>query len=440
MSTNICIITRPDLEPAVHGAAVKIMETARALSRLGADVVIVTNDRLWYYHVVGGAVAPRRYPQPLLSLTNLPPFLKQKLARLPVPGYWETIRRLLTRAGYPRDEQFLYQAAVDPDFWIRVLYVGRRHRVTVYQAEFPGYAVPAWLAARVLGGQCALVEHNVEYLRLRDTTELPSSTIEKLKRIEAWLAGLVDHVIAVSEPDRLRLAALGIPEARIRVIPHGVNLEAYADVSGQGIRARYGIQDDDFLLVFHGTLHYWPNTVAVKHIAEDLLPRLEARGVPAKAMVCGVNPPRYYAHPRMVFTGVVQDLPQHLAAADVAVVPLDDGGGTRLKILEYFAAGLPVVSRGSRSTRGRNSKSPRIGTHLPMRLPVFGTIGPGLPAWEPQVVRLWPDTTGMTSVGPTWTAMVCRSPTPARPLEPVLPLEEGRRLAGVTGTGRTGIL
>ncbi len=344
MSIRICIITRPDLEPPVHGAAVKIMETARALSRLGATVEIVTNDRLWYTHVSGGQVERRRYPQALLSATNCPPVVKRGLARLPVPDYWKALRWLLTRIGYPGDEQFLYQAAVDPDFWVRVLFVGRRYRIQVYQAEFPGYAMPAWIASRLLGGRCALVEHNVEYLRLQDTTEIPGDVIRRFERIESRLARLVDHVIAVSEPDRARLETMGVPANRIRVIPHGVNLDAYDDLSGRGIRARYGIDEDAFLLVFHGTLHYWPNTIAVKHIAEDLLPGLEARGVPAWALVCGLNPPRYYAHPRMVFTGAVQDLPEHLAAADVAVVPLEDGGGTRLKILEYFAARLPVVS------------------------------------------------------------------------------------------------
>src|SRR6266481_6257403 len=37
-------------------------------------------------------------------------------------------------------------------------------------------------------------------------------------------------------------------------------------------------------------------------------------------------------------------LPNFLAAADLAVVPLEYGGGTRMKILEYFATGLPVLS------------------------------------------------------------------------------------------------
>jgi len=328
----------------VHGAAVKIMETARGLSRLGATVEVVTNDRLWYYHVVRGKVARRRYPQALLSATNLPPLVKQVGARLQLPGYWDGLRWILSRIGYPLDEQFLYQAMVDPDFWLRVLYVGWRYRIEVYQAEFPGYAVPAWIAARTLGGRCALVEHNVEYLRLRDTTEIPSEVIARFRLLERFVARLMDHVIVVSEPDRDRVHALGVPLERVQVIPHGVDLNAFEFASGVGIRARYRVPEDAFLLVFHGTLNYWPNTVAVKRIAEELLPRLERLGVTAHVLVCGANPPRYYAHPRIVFTDVVQDLPAHLAAADLAVVPLEDGGGTRLKILEYFAAGLPVVS------------------------------------------------------------------------------------------------
>lgn len=344
MTPSICLISRPDLVPTIHGAAVKIMRTAEALSRLGARVFIVTNDRLWFYEAVEGLVNRRRYPQVLLSLTNLPPALKAKLLAARLPSYWQALEALLHRLGYPTDEHFLYQPLVDLDFWLRVLYVGWTHRIHVYQAEFPGYAVPAVIAARLLGGQSALVEHNVEHKRLADTTDLEPATLARLRRIEAACARAVDHVIAVSEPDRELLLKDGVEDHRIAVIPHGVELESYQRISGAGIRARYRIPEDVPLLVFHGTLHYWPNTIAVKHIAEDLLPRLERAGQKVKVMICGMNPPRYYAHPDIVFTDVVQDLPQHLKAADLAVVPLDDGGGTRLKILEYFAAGIPVVS------------------------------------------------------------------------------------------------
>lgn len=344
MTPSICLISRPDLVPTTHGAAVKIVRTAEALSRLGARVFIVTNDRLWFYEAVDGLVNRRRYPQVLLSLTNLPPALKAKLLAARVPSYWHGLEAVLHRLGYPTDEHFLYQPLVDLDFWLRVLYVGWTHRIDVYQAEFPGYAVPAVIAARLLGGTSALVEHNIEHKRLADTTDLEPATLARIRRIEAACARAVDHVIAVSEPDRALLLKDGVEDSRIAVIPHGVDLESYQNLSGAGIRARYRLPADVPLLVFHGTLHYWPNTMAVKHIAEDLLPRLEQAGQRVKVMICGMNPPRYYAHPDILFTDVVQDLPQHLKAADLAVVPLDDGGGTRLKILEYFAAGVPVVS------------------------------------------------------------------------------------------------
>lgn len=348
MAKAICIITRPDLVPTVHGAAVKIIRTAEALSRLGARVTVVTNDRLWFYEAQDGLVNRKRYPQALLSATNLPPFLKapleERLASLKIPTYWQGLASLLNRLGYPGDEHFLYQPMIDPDFWLRVLYIGWAHQIDVYQAEFPGYAIPAILAARTLGGQSALVQHNVEYKRLSDTTDIPAPVLKRLRRLEAFCMRSVDHLIAVSEVDRQLMLQDGVPDAKIAVIPHGVDLDAYQNVSSAGIRRRYQIPEAVPLLVFHGTLHYWPNTVAVKHIACDLLPRLEARGIHVKVMICGMNPPRYYAHPDIIFTDVVQDLPSHLMAADLAIVPLDDGGGTRLKILEYFAAGLPVIS------------------------------------------------------------------------------------------------
>ena len=57
-----------------------------------------------------------------------------------------------------------------------------------------------------------------------------------------------------------------------------------------------------------------------------------------------MNPPDRYRHPDLIYPGVVDDLPTHIAAADLCAVPLMDGGGTRLKLLEYFAGKVAVVS------------------------------------------------------------------------------------------------
>jgi glycosyltransferase involved in cell wall biosynthesis len=50
------------------------------------------------------------------------------------------------------------------------------------------------------------------------------------------------------------------------------------------------------------------------------------------------------AHPSLIFTGVVDHIERYVNAADVVIVPLAKGGGTRIKILEAIACGKPVVS------------------------------------------------------------------------------------------------
>ena len=90
-------------------------------------------------------------------------------------------------------------------------------------------------------------------------------------------------------------------------------------------------------------MHYAPNTDAVRFIAEKLIPLLEREPdlETVQFVITGLNPPRYYAHPRITFTDVVDDLSGHLNMADIFLCPLFDGGGTRLKLLEYLAVGRP---------------------------------------------------------------------------------------------------
>jgi len=60
-------------------------------------------------------------------------------------------------------------------------------------------------------------------------------------------------------------------------------------------------------------------------------------------MLVGEHPPRFF-HPNIIITGFVEDLPEYIAAADIAVVPLLGGGGTKIKVLEYMACGKAVIS------------------------------------------------------------------------------------------------
>ena len=341
---HVTLVTRHDLLPAVHGAAVKVVRTAEALSKRGAGVTIVTGDRLHYHRYEDGKHSVVPYPPRFVAATRVPPRLKPLLSRLGLPDYWRAVEQLLDRLGYPRDEHLLYQPLVDPEFWLRTIYVGLAEGTDWFQAEFPGFGAPAWVAARLLRRKCSVVQHNVEWKRLADTTKLPQDVLDRLRGIELQLCHLADEVVTCSDDDRTLMLPDDFERDEITVIPHGVDAGLFAGKTGAGVRERNGLPDDRPLLFFHGTLHYWPNTVACRVLAEEILPRLRARGRHVAALVAGMGAPDRYAHPDLHYAGCVDDLGTHIAAADVAVVPLLDGGGTRLKILEYFAGGKPVVS------------------------------------------------------------------------------------------------
>lgn len=112
-------------------------------------------------------------------------------------------------------------------------------------------------------------------------------------------------------------------------------------------------------LLFVGNLTYAPNVAGVRWFVHEVLPLLPAPwtvdlvGSPAPAVA-------ELAGERVTVTGWVPDLADAYAAASVVVVPLLDGSGTRIKVLEAFAHGRPVVA----TTLGAAGLGVRSGEHL----------------------------------------------------------------------------
>ena len=173
---------------------------------------------------------------------------------------------------------------------------------------------------------------------------LPERGYQQLKAVELALCHAADSVIAVSQNDRDRLVKDGIEPAKIRVIPHGVDHHAFQQARELNIRELYNIAQDAILLVYHGTYSYPPNHQAMRVMAEVILPVLEAQGHKVAVLAIGSSPPADIQHPAIIFTGSVADIASLLKSADMAVVTLQEGGGTRMKIMDYFAAGIPVIS------------------------------------------------------------------------------------------------
>jgi glycosyltransferase involved in cell wall biosynthesis len=91
--------------------------------------------------------------------------------------------------------------------------------------------------------------------------------------------------------------------------------------------------------VFVGAFDYDPNEVAANVVADELAPALPD----VEFLLVGRDPPDVGGE-NVRTPGFVEDLPGVLSLADVAVCPLTMGSGTKLKMLDYLAAGLPIVT------------------------------------------------------------------------------------------------
>ncbi len=163
----------------------------------------------------------------------------------------------------------------------------------------------------------------------------------RMARREAQFAAAADLVLAVSDGDSRDLRAMA-PRTRVEVIPNGVDLEYFAPP-----RVHRPKLDR---LVFTGSMDWLPNSDAMIWFVGEILPRLDLRPPrdgPWKVDIVGQNPPpavRALESARVRVTGPVEDVRPFVNEAGIFVAPIRIGGGSRLKLLEAFAAGIPVVS------------------------------------------------------------------------------------------------
>ncbi len=165
-----------------------------------------------------------------------------------------------------------------------------------------------------------------------------NSQARKFKAYEARICELFDQCLVCSEQDKEQLLYLA-PKAKAEIIPNGVDMGYY----------RVGPDPPEVpTLLFVGSLAYLPNSRGVLDFYHNVWPLVRGRIPQARWRIVGQNPPP--AIQELAKDGAVSvitdanDMRPFLAGSTLAVVPLRIGGGTRLKILEAMAAGVPVVS------------------------------------------------------------------------------------------------
>ena len=318
---NILVMTPYVPYPPNFGGSVRIYHLIRQLSRCHA-VHLLT------YREETGAGDPKGLEPFCKTITAVPRVVgdkrRQQLRSLFSPRSFQL--RFHTNAGM--------QAAID-----RVVAEQKIDVILVEFSQMTGFRFPA-------GVPVVLDEHNVEFDLLDRMAARESGAFRKtFNRIEAVKfrreeiaaarRAAVTLVTSDRDGDLLRQHDAGI---RTVTITNGVDCDSFTRPEGP--------RKPD-TAVFVGATHYFPNEDGVLFFLRDIIGLIRAVRPGFHFTVVGGRPPPAivaYKSANVAVTGYVDDVRPFMWESSVFAVPLRMGGGTRFKIVEAFAAGVPVVS------------------------------------------------------------------------------------------------
>ena len=305
------------LLPLTHGGRVRTYRLAVGLARAGASVDLACpwNPGLPLHPFEREGITIR----PFVFAANLLPVI---LGDRVVPPQLQLAAQPLTRG--PR----------------RLLRDCGRYDLVDF--HFCAYA--SWMHRVAKETRVVYSAHNVEldYALAESASGLRRLLGRRLERLERQAVLASDCVVTCTEADRTRLAELYGQPAAAAVVANGFDEKEIrgGDRAGRDeSRAGLGLEPEELAILFVGgrAVH---NRRAVRFLETEMLPRVQR---PARLIVAGecARPRR---EGRLVALGPVERLQPLLAAADVAVNPVESGSGSNVKLAEYLAAGIPVVT------------------------------------------------------------------------------------------------
>lgn len=209
---------------------------------------------------------------------------------------------------------------------------------------------------------------------------------QKLKFIENDFIHKADQVWVCSQADADLLAEMYGTCHHVRVVPNGIDQHFYRPVYEKKHPPSPALADNPHTIFFAGTFSYPPNQNAARMLIEQIFPRLQERYADARLLLVGKSPTAEmlevsHQNKAIIVTGRVEDIRSYMAAASVAVVPLLQGGGTRLKVLEAFASGIPVVT----TTKGIEGIDAKDNHHTLIRDSIEGIVEAIDSLWSDEV-------------------------------------------------------
>ncbi len=333
--TSLLVADNQVLDPPVGGGRVRIYELYRHLAMLDFDITYV-GAYDWPGPAYRDQMLAPHFRECVTPLTQ-PHFARDRRYQRATGGKTTidvTIPKLLRYS--PRFQRMAQEHGSDAEAlvishpWVHPYVPRRPDQKLIYDA------------------------HNCEYIvkrQILNDTAAGRKLVEEVRALEGNLCREADLIFVCSNEDAEQFAALyGVAPDKIVLVPNGVDVEDIQPASREEqawARQELGLPPDNPVLIFIGS-GYGPNTEAAAFLVKEIAPRLPNCTV---AIAGGVKDSHQASHgPRapenVTWLGTVA-ADRRLSfyhAADIALNPMFSGSGTNLKMLDYFAAGLPVVS------------------------------------------------------------------------------------------------
>lgn len=191
-----------------------------------------------------------------------------------------------------------------------------------------------------------IAEHNIEYqvyrsfagrYRLFPVRQFLDWESNMIRRWETKIIHECQRVIAVSDTDAEYFRTIN---PNVSVVPNGVD-------TGYFTFREHALRKDRLQILFFGNFDWLPNREAVKYLLERIWPDIGRKHRHASLRIVGRNLPvwlRQNRSDRVSFKSDVPDIRDEINLADCLLAPFHIGGGTKYKILESMASGLPVIT------------------------------------------------------------------------------------------------
>ena len=245
---------------------------------------------------------------------------------------------------------------VNINFILKMVDILKNKQIDLIQITHPSGILVIKIITKIMQNKIIIIydAHNVESNFVVETfaNNPKYSKLERLiipkytKFLEKIVCKyIVDHIISVSDDDRkIFIKKYKLNREKVTVIPSGVHILDLPDKKCEDdVKRGIGIDSDKIVIFFHGLFSHPSNKDAFKTIENYIAPKFEEIDKKVLFVVGGTDVPKF-ERVNIKSLGFIEDLYKVMCMADIAIVPLTSGAGTKLKVLDYLGVGLPIVT------------------------------------------------------------------------------------------------